>query len=126
VGALLKKQEADGKLVAALCAAPTALKKHGIGKGKKVTSYPSTQNIMEEGGEYTYLQDRVVIDGKTQNLKWKWSLKLSNSTGTLITSRGPGTALEFSLAIVEALVGKEMANSLATGMLLKQWKLYSH
>jgi len=64
VGSLLQKQEAEGRLIAAICAAPTALKKHGIGKGKKLTSYPSTQSTMEEGAEYTYLQDRVVVDGK--------------------------------------------------------------
>ncbi|XP_059487477.1 Parkinson disease protein 7-like [Neocloeon triangulifer] len=102
VGALVKQQEAEGRIVAAICAAPTALKQHGVGKGKKVTSYPSTQAEMEKGGDYTYLQDRVVVDGN------------------LITSRGPGTALEFALAITEALVGKEQADSLANGMLLKQ------
>jgi protein DJ-1 len=117
---LIKKQEADGRLVAAICAAPTALKKHGVGKGKKVTSYPSTQSTMEEGGEYTYLQDRVVIDGNNFCSYYESNFKLCIFAGNLITSRGPGTALEFSLALVEALVGKEMANSLANGMLVDQ------
>lgn len=118
---MIKKQEADGRLVAAICAAPTALKKHGVGKGKKVTSYPSTQSTMEEGGEYTYLQDRVVIDGKNCCPYLLLKVRKCNKfVGTLITSRGPGTALEFSLAVVEALVGKEMANSLANGMLVQQ------
>lgn len=55
---------------------------------------------------------------KTRNLL-RTERKNQIFLGNLITSRGPGTALEFSLALVEALVGKEMANSLANGMLLK-------
>ncbi|XP_065335458.1 Parkinson disease protein 7 homolog [Cloeon dipterum] len=102
VGELIQKQEAEGRIVAAICAAPNALKQHGVGKGKKITSYPTSQEKLEKGGEYTYLQDRVVVDGN------------------IITSRGPGTALEFSLAIVEALVGKDKAQEVANGMLFKQ------
>lgn len=56
---------------------------------------------MEEGSKYTYKEDRVVIDGN------------------LITSRGPGMALEWSLAIVGALLGKEAADNLGKWMMLK-------
>lgn len=41
VGELLKNQEASGGLIAAICAAPTVLAKHGIASGKSLTSYPS-------------------------------------------------------------------------------------
>ncbi|XP_075263692.1 Parkinson disease protein 7 homolog [Convolutriloba macropyga] len=100
VGKILTKHFADGKIVAAICAGPTALLKHGIGKGKKVTSHPSVKGKMEGGG-YTYSEERVAIDGN------------------LITSRGPGTAFEFAFAIIEALVSKETADALKPGMLVK-------
>jgi len=102
LGAALKEQEKAGRLVAAVCAAPTALKKHGIAVGKSVTSYPTTKDFMQEGGQYNYKEDRVVVDGN------------------LITSRSPGTSLEFALAIVEKLVGKEKATEIAKGVLLKE------
>jgi len=101
LGAFLKEQEGAGRLLAAVCAAPTALKKHGIATGKSITSYPSTKAFMQEGNVYTYKEDRVVVDGN------------------LITSRGPGTSLEFSLAIVEYLVGKDKSSEIANGVLLK-------
>nr|CAH7718780.1 unnamed protein product [Callosobruchus chinensis] len=99
VGEMLKEQEQAGRLIAAICAAPTALKAHGIAIGKKVTSYPSMKAQMEEGGQYTYLEDKVVIDGN------------------VVTSRGPGTAFDFGLALVEKLVGKEKKAEVAKGLL---------
>jgi len=100
VGKLLKKQEARGHLIACICAAPLALKSHGIGKGKKITSHPSVDSQLKDAG-YTYSEDRVVVDGK------------------LITSRGPGTTFEFALKIVEHLCGKEKSDSLVGPMLVK-------
>ncbi|CAG0895955.1 unnamed protein product [Darwinula stevensoni] len=97
---VLQQQEASGRLIAAICAAPCALKAHGIAKGKNVTSHPSKKGEVEAGG-YKYSEDRVVIDGH------------------LITSRGPGTSFEFALAIVEKLEGKEKADSLIPPMLCK-------
>lgn len=39
--------------------------------------------------------------------------------GNLITSRGPGNAFDFALAVVEKLISKEKANEVSKGMLLK-------
>ena len=39
--------------------------------------------------------------------------------GNVTTSRGPGTAFEFALSLVEQLTGKETANTLINQMLLK-------
>ncbi|KAH6933892.1 hypothetical protein HPB50_018673 [Hyalomma asiaticum] len=100
VGKLLKEQETSGRLVAAICAAPIALKSHGIGHGKQVTSHPSKKEDISKG-DYKYSEDRVVIDGQ------------------LITSRGPGTAFEFALAIVEKLENKAAAEKLVPPMLVK-------
>ncbi|CAH1155524.1 unnamed protein product [Phaedon cochleariae] len=100
VGALLKEQEKSGRIIAAICAAPTALKAHGIAIGKNITSYPSMKDQMVEGGKYNYLDDKVVVDGN------------------IITSKGPGTSFDFALTIVEKLVGKEKASEVAKGMLI--------
>ncbi|XP_033109194.1 protein/nucleic acid deglycase DJ-1-like [Anneissia japonica] len=101
VGAMLKEQEKKNRIVAAICAAPTALMSHGIGNGKKLTSHPAVSKELAASGMYTYLEERVVRDGQ------------------IITSRGPGTAFEFALCIVEALKGKEVVDKIVPPMLVK-------
>jgi len=95
---ILQEQEAAGRLIAAICAAPCALKEHGIKKGSKITSYPSLKEKCHEG--YDYQDDKVVVDGE------------------LITSRGPGTAFDFALAIVNKLCGADEVAKLKAAMLL--------
>ncbi len=83
---LLKKHAADNKLIAAICAAPKALAAAGLLEGKQVTCYPGALN------EYPGLNVRnsaIEIDGN------------------IITSRGPGTAMDFALTLIELLEGKE-------------------
>lgn len=58
---MLEKQDKENKLIAAICAAPTALKTHNIGKGKRITSYPSMKKDLCD--YYEYVEDKVVIDG---------------------------------------------------------------
>lgn len=48
VGELLRAQEASGRLIAAICAAPTVLAQHGIATGKSVTSYPAMKPQLED------------------------------------------------------------------------------
>ena len=95
---LLKQQEKRGGIIAAVCAAPTALKAHEIGKGKRVTSYPSFKD--ELASYYTYSEERVVVDG------------------TLVTSRGPGTCFEFALKLVDLLADKSTAVKIKEGLLV--------
>jgi protein DJ-1 len=83
VGDLLRDQELGGRLVAAICAAPIALRAHGVFQGRKFTSHPSVKPLVEEWGDYS--EHPVEADGN------------------LITSRGPGTAFAFALRIVGAL-----------------------
>jgi len=99
VGTLLKEQQKSDKLIAAICAAPIALKAHGIGLQKTITSHPSKAEELKT--DYNYSEDRVVIDGQ------------------LITSRGPGTAFEFGLAIVQKLIGSEKVKQITPPMILK-------
>ncbi|XP_049883923.1 protein dj-1beta-like isoform X2 [Pectinophora gossypiella] len=99
VGTLLKDQEKTCRIIAAICAAPTALAAHGVGVGKRVTSYPSTKNKM--AANYTYVEgERVVVDDN------------------FVTSRGPGTAYWFGLKLVEMLVSKEKADEVEKGMII--------
>ncbi|KAJ3651742.1 hypothetical protein Zmor_017760 [Zophobas morio] len=100
VGDLLKEQEKSGRLTAAICAAPTALKAHGVYTGKAITSYPAMQAELEEGAQYIYKPNLVVEDGP------------------LITSRGPGTAYLFALTIVDKLYSRDKACEVAKAMLV--------
>lgn len=97
---MLKAQESAGRLVAAICAAPIALNAHGIGIGKRLTSHPSVKDKFTPD-QYTYSEDRVVQDGQ------------------LVTSRGPGTAFEFALKLVEVLVGADTVANITPPMLVK-------
>ncbi|TMW50156.1 hypothetical protein DOY81_004781, partial [Sarcophaga bullata] len=99
VGEILKQQESEGRVVAAICAAPTALAAHGICSGKSLTSYPSVKSQLESN--YKYVDNKTVVQD-----------------GNLITSRGPGTAFEFGIKIAEVLAGSEKASEVAKGMLL--------
>ncbi|XP_051895236.1 Parkinson disease protein 7 homolog [Pristis pectinata] len=97
---VLKDQETGKRVIAAICAGPTALLAHGIGYGRKVTTHPLAKDKMMDGGNYTYSEARVEVDGN------------------IITSRGPGTSFEFSLAIIEALLGKEVAEKVKAPLVL--------
>ncbi|KAF5304229.1 hypothetical protein FQR65_LT08036 [Abscondita terminalis] len=100
LGQLLKQQEDAGRIVAAICAAPTALNTHSIGLGKDLTSYPSVEEQVMQNAKYNYKTDSVIVHGN------------------LTTSRGPGTAFEFALSLAEQLAGKDKAAQVAKGMLL--------
>ncbi|KAH8401608.1 hypothetical protein KR009_006784 [Drosophila setifemur] len=100
VGDLLRIQDSKGGLIAAICAAPTALAKHGIAQGKALTSHPDMRPQLE--ATYCYVEDQNVVHD-----------------GNLITSRGPGTSFDFALKITEQLVGPEVANKVAKEMLLQ-------
>ncbi|HZV99691.1 MAG TPA: DJ-1 family glyoxalase III [Methylophilaceae bacterium] len=86
IAALLKRMAAQGQYVAAICAAPMALHAAGLLEGKTATSYPGV--LDELSGTHTYSQKAVVMDGN------------------IVTSRGPGTAMDFALQLVELLCGK--------------------
>lgn len=94
----IRKQEMDGKWIAAICAAPTILGALGLLDGKMATCYPGCEAQLT-GADFSSAAS-VIVDGK------------------IITSRGPGTSFEFSLKIVEMLRGKEVANQLKEQMII--------
>ena len=95
---LLQAQKAD-KLIAAICASPAiVLNPLSILKGKSATCYPGMEK--DFGPDIHYTTEAVVVDG------------------SIITSRGPATAMRFALAIVEKLVGKDTATKVGQGLLM--------
>ncbi|MCP3850407.1 MAG: DJ-1/PfpI family protein [Gammaproteobacteria bacterium] len=95
---ILQKMAEDNKYTAAICAAPKILANAKLLDGKSATSYPGFIDKMDL--EKTQVkQDAVVQDGY------------------VITSRGPGTAMAFSLSLVEILCGKEKRDEVAAGLL---------
>ena len=85
---LLKKMKDNNKYTAAICAAPKVFANAGLLEGMKATSYPGFIDKMALP-QTEVLAQPVVTDG------------------TVITSRGPGTAMDFALELIEKLAGRE-------------------
>jgi 4-methyl-5(b-hydroxyethyl)-thiazole monophosphate biosynthesis len=84
-----------GRLIGAICAAPTILSDAGLLEGRRFTAHFSVHEELQEAlGE-----ERVVRDGN------------------LITSRGAGTALEFGLALVQGLFGEAKAAEVSNAVM---------
>ena len=96
--ALLRSFAAAGKLTAAICAAPTVLAKSGLLEGKKAVCYPGMEEQLT-GAKVSF--DPVAVDG------------------TVITSRGLGTAIPFALSIVQYFEGRERAEALASSVVYR-------
>ncbi|HUW25213.1 MAG TPA: DJ-1 family glyoxalase III [Gallionella sp.] len=82
--ALLQQMAQQGKHLAAICAAPSVLAAAGLLDGRKATCYPT---CLDDFPKVNLQTAAVVEDGK------------------IITSRGPGTAMDFALTLVERLAG---------------------
>ena len=96
--AMLKEGAKEGRYIAAICAAPYILGRLGILKGRRATCYPGYEDRLE-GAQAT--GERVTIDGN------------------ILTGIGMGAAVEFGLAAVGMLVGKEEANRISAGIIQK-------
>ena len=93
---LLKRHNAAGKFIAAICAAPAKiLAPNGFLDGKTATCYPQNMDELAQAAAGAVLsEDKVVVDGN------------------IITSRGVGTALELGFVLAECLGGHELAEKL--------------
>ncbi|MDE0897178.1 MAG: DJ-1/PfpI family protein [Planctomycetota bacterium] len=97
--AALQYMAERGRWIAAICAAPIALTAAGIlaDESVRATSYPAFRDQL--GNAEVVNDEPVVISGR------------------IITSAGPGTALDFSLTLAAVLVGPELASEIASAML---------
>ncbi len=94
---LLVTMAGKGKFTAAICAAPKVLANAGLLDFKHATSYPGVIDKMEVEG-MRYEDSAVVRDNK------------------VITSRGPGTAMDFTLELIEILIDREKRNEVESGL----------
>lgn len=85
---LLQSMTSAGKKTAAICAAPKVLAEAGLLSNKRATAYT--------GALSDYLDQEINDTGSPIEID-----------GSVITSRGPGTAMDFALALIEELTGKE-------------------
>jgi 4-methyl-5(b-hydroxyethyl)-thiazole monophosphate biosynthesis len=94
---LLVNHHDEGKLVAAICAAPLVLGGLGLVNGRKATCYP---------GFEPQLTGAILTD------------KAAVTDGNIITGKGPGLVFHFALSIVAYLQGQTVADEVSAGLLL--------
>ena len=87
-----------GRKLAAICAAPMVLATNGVLEGKQATIYPGMESYL---GDAKATGAAVTVDGN------------------VITGKGPALAMEFALALVEDLKGKEVRDEVAAGLLFE-------
>lgn len=95
--ALLRRMAAENRCTAAICAAPRVLAAAGLLENKRATAYPGVLDDVQVPGLKRSV-DAVVADGN------------------VVTSRGPGTALDFALALIERLAGARKRDSVAEAL----------
>lgn len=96
---LVRTMAEEKRLIAGICAAPAVvLGSKGLLKGRAYTCYPGFEESLDHG---SFREDRVVVDEN------------------FITSRGPGTAAEFSLTLLSALMGPETSQKIKKATLQK-------
>jgi len=95
---LLKRQRDKDRLYGAICASPAlVLEHHGLLENHQATCHPA---YVEELSNTDQVSTRVVVDGNC------------------ITSQGAGTAVDFALALVEQLFGRNQRDEVAVSMVL--------
>lgn len=92
---LVQRMAAEGRYVSAICAAPSVLATAGLLDGKRATSFPGSLDAFPKVSRQP---QAVVEDGK------------------LVTSRGPGTAMDFALTLLERLAGKAKRDEVEAGL----------
>jgi protein deglycase len=102
---LIRDARERDRYTAAVCAGPIALGAAGALAGKTATCYPGFEDRLTGASA---VEDRVVVDGR------------------VVTSRGPGTALELALTLAGILVGREKETTLTQGMLVQRASTARH
>lgn len=96
----VRRMHLDGKIVAAICAAPAmVLEYHQLFPIGNMTGYPSTR---EQIAANKWVDKRVYFDERVN----------------LLTSQGPATTFDFALKLIELLVGRDSAANVASQLVL--------
>ena len=90
---ILKHQFQQNKSIAAICAAPKALAAAGVLKGKTITCYPGALD-QTDTSDFNVTASNIQVDGN------------------IITSRGPGTAMDFALTLIEFLADRKLRDQI--------------
>ena len=95
IAVLLRRMAEQNRYVAAICAAPQVLASAGLLNNREATAYPG------------------ILDGQKD-------IKMSSAAvvrdGTFITSRGPGTAMDFALTLIEILCGRDQRDTVEAAL----------
>ena len=94
---LLQRMARQGRYTAAICATPKVLASAGLLQGRRATSYPGVLDRMDLPQVQVELEP-VIRDGR------------------VITSRGPGTAMDFALELIEVLLGRDKRDEVEAGL----------
>lgn len=98
--ATVRQTHNEGRLVAAICAAPAlVLEHHNLFPVGNMTGYPALKDKIDAT---KWMDQRVVYDRRVN----------------LVTSQGPGTSIDFALKIVFLLLGREKAEEIAWQLVL--------
>lgn len=97
---LLKKHYAEDKKIAAICAAPSVFGQLGFLNGRIATCYPGFESKLEGA---IVCATKVAVDGN------------------VTTAKGMGTAIDFSLKLIEQLLNKETADEISQGIIYSQF-----
>lgn len=92
---LLRRQHDEGRWLAAICAAPQVLARHGLLEGRRATSFPGA---LDDFDGIERVDEPVVVDGH------------------IVTSRGPGTAMDFALELIERCAGRDVRDRVEGGL----------
>lgn len=92
---VLRRQHDENRWLAAICAAPMVLARHGLLDGRRATSFPGALDGFDA---LERVDEAVVVDGH------------------IVTSRGPGTAMDFALTLIECCGGRELSDRVEEGL----------
>lgn len=94
---LIQRLHQEGRYLAAICAAPKVLAHAGVLQDQRATGYPGVLDAAQTPG--------IQI-----------STAAVEVSGRVITSRGPGTAIDFALQLIETLAGSEARAQVAASL----------
>ncbi len=97
IHSIAKRLHSTGKAIAAICAAPLVFASSGLLQGKKVSCYPGSLTI-ENQPDISISDQAIMVDDN------------------IFTSRGPGTAMDFALTLIEYLANRKIRDEVEEGL----------